>query len=85
MYPDDALPEFYPHWLIAEASARVPKELPYWERIDAIHAFATPVMYEMSKGSYGLQDLGFEWFCKNYAPLTSPKATANPETEQPPQ
>lgn len=37
MYPDWALPEFYPRWLIEEASNRC-------RTLDEIHEFAGPVM-----------------------------------------
>jgi len=49
MYPDNALPEFYPPWLIEEAEKR-------YKYLTDIHAFATPIMKAM-----GYYDRGREW------------------------
>ncbi len=47
MYPDNALPEFYPMWLIREAGDRP---------LEEIHAFCTPIIKAM-----GYRDLGRLW------------------------
>jgi hypothetical protein len=49
MYPDNALAEFYPSWLIIEAEAR-------FQTLTEIHAFASPIMRNM-----GWIDKGRKW------------------------
>lgn len=49
MYPDWALYEFYPAWLIEEADKRC-------HTLQEIHAFATPIMKMMK-----YHDFGREW------------------------
>lgn len=62
MYPDWALPEFYPPWLIKQAEDRGCKT------VDEIHAYCTPRMKAMSKDDPfgGLTDRGPEWLAANY-------------------
>lgn len=55
MYPDWALPEFYPPWLIQQARDAGCEEL------DEIHNYCTPRMRAMS-----CNDRGPEWLAKHY-------------------
>jgi len=50
MYPDNALGEFYPPWLIEEADKRC-------KSLKDIHAFCSPIMQAMGGGI----DRGRDW------------------------